>query len=155
MCEIVYWAVHVRLCTLLCEYFIPIKRMCSVPQSCLTLRLYGLQPIRLSVHRDSLDRSTGVDCYALLQEIFPTQELNPGLPHCRQILYHLSQPGKDTVKTIQKAKIWKCTPRINHFLPSPLLAILSFWFTSLPSSLAWISAFHSISTHQSKWALKT
>ena len=23
--------------------------------------------------------------------IFPTQELNPGLPHCRQILYQLSR----------------------------------------------------------------
>ena len=25
--------------------------------------------------------------------IFPTQELNPGLQHCRQILYHLSHQG--------------------------------------------------------------
>ena len=30
-------------------------------------------------------------CHFLLQEIFPTQGLNPGLPHCRQTLYHLSQ----------------------------------------------------------------
>ena len=29
--------------------------------------------------------------YSLLQGIFPTQGLNPGLPHCRQILYCLSQ----------------------------------------------------------------
>ena len=28
-------------------------------------------------------------CHALLQGIFPTQGSNPGLPHCRQILYHL------------------------------------------------------------------
>ena len=28
-------------------------------------------------------------CHALLQEIFPSQGLNPGLPHCRWILYHL------------------------------------------------------------------
>ena len=27
---------------------------------------------------------------SLLQGIFPTQGLNPGLPHCRQILYQLS-----------------------------------------------------------------
>ena len=27
---------------------------------------------------------------SLLQGIFPTQGLNPGLLHCRQILYHLS-----------------------------------------------------------------
>ena len=29
----------------------------------------------------------------LLQGIFPTQGLNPGLPHCSQILYHLSHQG--------------------------------------------------------------
>ena len=29
-------------------------------------------------------------CPSLLQGIFPTQGLNPGLPHCRQILYQLS-----------------------------------------------------------------
>ena len=31
---------------------------------------------------------------SLIQEIFPTQGSNPGLPHCRQILYHLSYQGK-------------------------------------------------------------
>ena len=30
---------------------------------------------------------------SLLQGIFPTQGLNPGLPHCRQILYQLSHKG--------------------------------------------------------------
>ena len=29
----------------------------------------------------------------LLQKIFPTQRLNPGLPHCRRILYHLNHQG--------------------------------------------------------------
>ena len=32
-------------------------------------------------------------CHALLQAIFLTQGLNPGLLHCRQILYHLGLPG--------------------------------------------------------------
>ena len=35
-------------------------------------------------------KHTGVGCHFLLQEIFPTQGLNSGLPHCRQTLYHLS-----------------------------------------------------------------
>ena len=35
-------------------------------------------------------KNTGVGCQFLLQGIFPTQELNPGLPLCRQILYQLS-----------------------------------------------------------------
>ena len=39
-----------------------------------------------SVHGDSPGKNTGVGCYALLQGIFPSQGLNPGLLHCRQIL---------------------------------------------------------------------
>ena len=35
---------------------------------------------------DSPGKPTGVGCYFLLQGIFPTQGLNPGLPHCRQTL---------------------------------------------------------------------
>ena len=38
-------------------------------------------------------KNTGVGCYFLLQGIFPTQELKPGLLHCRQILYQLSYKG--------------------------------------------------------------
>ena len=36
-------------------------------------------------------------CLALLQGIFPTQESNPGLPHCRQILYQLSHQGSPRI----------------------------------------------------------
>ena len=39
---------------------------------------------------DSLGKRTEVGCHSLLQRIFPTQGLNPGLPHCRQTLYRLS-----------------------------------------------------------------
>ena len=46
-----------------------------------------------SVHGDSPGKNTGVGCRALLQGIFPTQGLNPGLPNCRQIFYHLSHQG--------------------------------------------------------------
>ena len=37
-------------------------------------------------------------CHALLQGIFPTQGPNPGLLHCRQILYHLSHQGGEGQK---------------------------------------------------------
>ena len=46
-----------------------------------------------SVHEDSPDRNTRVGCHALLQGISATQGLNPGLPHCRWILYQLSYQG--------------------------------------------------------------
>ena len=39
---------------------------------------------------DSPGKNTGVGCHFLLQGLFPTQVLNPGLLHCRQTLYHLS-----------------------------------------------------------------
>ena len=42
---------------------------------------------------NSPGQNTRVGSLSLLQEIFPTQELNPGLPHCGQILYQLSHKG--------------------------------------------------------------
>ena len=55
----------------------------------------GIEPISPPVQADSLPseppgkpKNTGVDSISLLQWIFPTQESNPGLLHCRWILYH-------------------------------------------------------------------
>ena len=45
---------------------------------------------RLLCPRDSPDKDTGAGWHFLLQGIFSTQGSNPGLLHCRQILYHLS-----------------------------------------------------------------
>ena len=39
---------------------------------------------------NSPGKNTGVGCHSLLQRVFLTQRLNPGLLHCRQILYCLS-----------------------------------------------------------------
>ena len=53
-----------------------------------------IEPRSLSLQVDSLPSEppgkpvkTGVGTLSLLQEIFPTQEPNQGLLHCRQILY--------------------------------------------------------------------
>ena len=68
--------------------------MCSVAQLCLTLcDPMDCSPPGSSVHGDSLGKNTRVGCHALLQGIFTIQGLNPGLPHCRQILYHLNHQG--------------------------------------------------------------
>ena len=61
---------------------------CSVVSN--SLQPHGLYPTRLLCPWDFPGNSTGVDCHFLLQEIFPTQRSNPGLPHCRQMLYRLS-----------------------------------------------------------------
>ena len=46
---------------------------------------------------DSPGKNTGVGCHALLKGIFPTHGWNPGLPHCRQILYCLSHGGSPSI----------------------------------------------------------
>ena len=50
-----------------------------------TYRLYSLG--------NSPGQNTGVGSLSLLQRIFPTQGSNPGLPHCRGILYQLGHQG--------------------------------------------------------------
>jgi len=60
-------------------------------------------------------KSTGMGCHFLLQRIFPTQRLIPGLPCCRQMLYRLSHQGSIPlcITFIQKVDItkisgWQC-----------------------------------------------
>ena len=68
--------------------------LCLVAQSCPTCsdpRDHSLPGS--SDHGDSPGKNTGVGCHFLLQEIFQTQGSNPGLLHCRQILYLLSYQG--------------------------------------------------------------
>ena len=51
---------------------------------------HALYPARLLRLWDSPEKNTGEGCHFLLQGIILTQKLNPGLLHCRQILYGLS-----------------------------------------------------------------
>ena len=60
----------------------------------------GIQPRSPALQVDSLlsgppgnPKNTGVHSLSLLQGIFPTQESNQGLLHCRWILYQLSYQG--------------------------------------------------------------
>ena len=46
---------------------------------------------------NSPGQNTGVGSLSLLQGIFPTQGSNPGLPHCRRILYQLSHQGSQRI----------------------------------------------------------
>ena len=68
--------------------------VCLVAQLCLTLcDPMDYSPPGFSVHGDFPGKNPGVGCHALLQGTLPTQQSNPGLPHCRQILYCLSHQG--------------------------------------------------------------
>ena len=61
----------------------------KVTQSCPTL----CDPMDYTVHRILQARILEWVAFPFSGGIFPTQGLNPGLPHCRQILYQLSHKG--------------------------------------------------------------
>ena len=61
----------------------------KVIQSCPTL----CDPMQYTVHGILQARILEWGSRSLHQGIFPTQGSNPGLPHCRQILYQLSHRG--------------------------------------------------------------
>ena len=67
------------------KYLLLVAQVCLILWDPMDCSLPGF-----SVHGDSPGKNTGVGCHSLIQGIFQTQGSNPGLPHCRQILYHLS-----------------------------------------------------------------
>ena len=60
------------------------------------------------VHGDSPGKNERMAGHSRLQGIFPTQGSNPGLPHCRQILYSLSHQNVFGGKKIQAWKLEPC-----------------------------------------------
>ena len=106
-CPIVYNTQHV-LCNsvhslnslLKCQCLVNVACVCVCVCVCVSrsvvfdsLRPHGLWPARLLCPWNSPGKNTGVGCHSFLQGIFLTQGLNPGILHCRQILYHLSYQG--------------------------------------------------------------
>ena len=68
--------------------------LCLVTQSCPTLcDPMNCSPPGSSIHGNSLGKNTGVGCRALRQGILPTRGSKSCLPHCKQILHHLSHQG--------------------------------------------------------------
>ena len=77
------------------RFTIPESESCSVVSH--SLQPHGLWLARLLCTWNFPGQNTGVGSLSLLQGIFPTQGLNPGLPHCRWILYHLSHQGSSII----------------------------------------------------------
>ena len=75
-----------------CSIYTKVK-VKSLSHVCLFVTPWAVACTRLLRPWDFLGKSTGVGCHFLLQEIFPTQGSNPGLLHCRQMLYHLNHQG--------------------------------------------------------------
>ena len=72
------------------KYAILVSESCSVVSN--SLQSHGLYS-----PWNSPGKNTGVGSLSLLQGIFPTQGLNPGLLHCRQFLYQLSHQGSPRI----------------------------------------------------------
>ena len=105
---------------------------CSVVSD--SLQPHGLQPTRLLSPWDIPGKNTGVGCHFLLQRIFPTQGSNPGLPHCRQMLYCLSYQGRLYEVSLNQAK----SPLFisyHHEMTKPCMLIQSIHTTAI--SVSW------------------
>ena len=68
------------------------------------------------------NKNTGLGSHSLLQGIFSSQGLNPGLLHCRQLLYCLSHQGSPWVR-----QDFSCSgfPSLGHFGPMVILLNLA------------------------------
>ena len=87
VCVCVLMCVCVCLCVFICVCVCWCVRVCLVAQSYLTLQPQGLYPVRLLCPQDFPSKNTGLGSQSLLQGIFLTQGLNPGLLHCKRFLY--------------------------------------------------------------------
>ena len=106
-----------------------------------------------SVHGDSPGKSSGVGCHALLQGIFPTQGSNPGLLHCRQILYFLSHQGSPRILAWVACpfSILPMSPPLliyRHHIPCGTFVKAAWWASFSPVSVAASDCRASLGDHQ-------
>ena len=79
------WSITFKNCESLCctpetMYIVVVQLLGPVH---LFLQPHGLWPTRLICPQDFPGKNTGVGCYFFFHRIFPTQELNLHLLHCR------------------------------------------------------------------------
>ena len=87
-----------------------------------------LQPCGQYSLWNSAGQNTGVSSPSLFQGIFPTQGSNPGLPHCRQVLYQLSHQGNPQYLT--KFGLWGGGQNRRPW-PWNILTVFSLQFSSV------------------------
>ena len=69
----------------------------DLPKPGIEARSPALQADALPSEPPGKPKNTGVGSQSLLKGIFPSQESNRGLLHCRLILYHLSHQGSPRI----------------------------------------------------------
>ena len=82
------------------------KHNCSVISN--SLWPHGLQCVRLLCPWNSPGKNIGVGYPFPSPRIFPTHGSNPGILHCRQILYHLSCQGSPYVFLLHAESLQSC-----------------------------------------------
>ena len=90
------------ICACVCVQSLSLVRFCSLDCSLPNASVHGIFP----------GKNTRVGCHAHVQEIFPTQELNPHLLHCRQILYCWAIPGEPLWEFV----MWKSLSHVWPFV---------------------------------------
>ena len=75
--------------------------------------------------------NTGVGCHCLLQGIFPTQGLNPGLLHCRQTFYHLRYQVSPRTRLLWWLKWWRTRLGEWNSVLSLMKSSWNFWLWSV------------------------
>ena len=104
----------------------------------------SLQPHGLYNPWNSPGQNTGVGSLSLFQGIFPTQESNPGLPHSRWILYHLSHKGSPRILEWVAYSFSRGSFQPRNWTRASCIAGGLFWSTLVsaflyPHSLPWWS----------------
>ena len=70
--------------------------------------------------------TTGLGSLSFLQGIFPTQGSNPGLPHCRRILYQLSHRGSPRILEWGAYSFSRGPSQSKNWTGSPACTVMSF-----------------------------
>ena len=88
---------------------------------------------------NSPGQNNRVGSFSLLQGLFPTQGSNPGLPHCRQILYQLSHKGIPRI--LEWVAYAFSRGSSQHRNQTGVCCIACWFFTELSGKLSHLSIF--------------
>ena len=95
---------------------------------------------------DSAGHNTGVGCHALFQGVFQTQFPNPGLPHYRRTLYHLSNQGVCRLVLMQNKTPLRQMKGTLHSITQVSLTVWSWVCPPEPRMKLW--------AHTSHWPIR-
>ena len=116
LCDTKGYIVHGILQARILEWVaFPVSKGSSQPRAGIEPRSPTLQANFLPAEPQGKPKKIGVGSLSLLQWLFPTQESNQGLLHCRQIHYQLSYQGSHYFIWVI-LKPWLPAQQHNHHL---------------------------------------